>query len=74
GAADREKVNAAIHGMDTASGPAQFFPGGQLKFDAAGRRVGAPLIVVQWQKGEPVTVAPSEFAAAKAIWPKQAGE
>ena len=74
GAADREKVNAAIHAMDTTTGPARFFPGGRLKFDANGRRVGAPLIVVQWQKGEPVTVAPAEFAAAKAIWPKQAGE
>ena len=74
GAADREKVNAAIHAMDTTTGPARFFPGGRLKFDANGRRVGAPLIIVQWQKGEPVTVAPAEFATAKAIWPKQAGE
>jgi branched-chain amino acid transport system substrate-binding protein len=73
-AADREKVNTAIHAMDTTTGPARFFPGGRLKFDDKGRRVGAPLIVVQWQKGEPVTVAPEEFAAAKAIWPKQAGE
>ncbi len=74
GVADREKVNAAIHAMDTDAGPARFFPGGHLQFDARGRRVGAPLITVQWQKGEPVTVAPAEFASAKAIWPKQAGE
>jgi branched-chain amino acid transport system substrate-binding protein len=73
-AADREKVNAAIHAMDTTTGPARFFPGDRLKFDDKGRRIGAPLIVVQWQKGEPVTVAPPQFAAAKAIWPKQAGE
>jgi branched-chain amino acid transport system substrate-binding protein len=71
GAADREKVNAAIHAMDTTTGPAQFFPGERLKFDANGRRVGAPLIIVQWQNGEPVTVAPAEFAVAKAIWTKR---
>ncbi len=71
GAADREKVNDAIHAMDTAAGPAQFFPGGRLKFDASGRRVGAPLIVVQWQKGEPVTVGPGEFAIADPIWTKK---
>ena len=71
GAADREKVNTAIHAMDTASGPAQFFPGGQLKFDANGRRVGAPLIVVQWRNGEPVTVGPDEFAVADPVWTKK---
>ena len=71
GAADREKVNDAIHAMDTTDGPARFFPGGRLKFDANGRRVGAPLIIVQWQKGEPVTVSPAEFAAAAAIWTKK---
>ncbi|HEY3909245.1 MAG TPA: ABC transporter substrate-binding protein [Stellaceae bacterium] len=70
GAADREKVNAAIHAMDTTTGPAKYFPGASLKFDADGRRVGAPLILVQWQKGEPVTVAPPQFAVAKAIWTK----
>jgi branched-chain amino acid transport system substrate-binding protein len=57
--------------MDTASGAAQFFPGGRLKFDKNGRRVGAPLIVVQWQKGEPVTVGPEEFALADPVWTKK---
>ena len=74
GAADREKVNAAIHAMDTATGPARFFPGAKLQFDAAGRRIGAPLVMVQWQKGVPVLVAPAEFASAKPIWTKQSGE
>jgi hypothetical protein len=54
--------------------PARYFPGASLKFDANGRRVGAPLILVQWQNGEPVTVAPPQFAVAKAIWTKQSSE
>jgi branched-chain amino acid transport system substrate-binding protein len=73
GGADREKVAAAIRGMHVAGGPADFFPGKVLEFDAKGRRVGAPLILVQWQKGVPVTVGPPELAVAKAIWPKKEG-
>lgn len=68
GTADRDKVNEAIHAMDTTSGPAQYFPGGRLKFAANGRRVDAPLITVQWQNGVPVTVGPPQFAVAQAIW------
>jgi branched-chain amino acid transport system substrate-binding protein len=71
GAADREKVSAAIHAMDTTTGPARFFPGARLKFDAQGRRVDAPLIIVQWQKGEPVTVSPASFAVAEAVWTRK---
>ncbi len=71
--ANREKVNAAIHAMGTSTGPADYFPGKVLKFDANGRRSGAPLVIVQWQNGTPVTVGPPEFAVAKAIWPKKAG-
>jgi branched-chain amino acid transport system substrate-binding protein len=71
GAADREKLNSALHAMDTTTGPAKYFPGKSLKFDANGRRVGAPLILVQWQNGVPVTVDPAEFAVAKAIWTKK---
>ncbi len=70
--ADREKVNTAIHAIDTSTGAADFFPGKVLKFDANGRRVDAPLVLVQWQNGVPVAVGPSEFAVAKAIWPKKA--
>ena len=68
GAADRRKVGAAIHAMDTTESSAKFFAGGRVKFDASGRRIDAPLVIVQWQKGEPVTVFPPELALAKAIW------
>ncbi len=70
GKADRVKVAEAMHTMDFASGPtAVAFPG-KVKFDAAGRRVGAPLVIVQWQNGVPVTVYPIDRATAKAKWPK----
>jgi branched-chain amino acid transport system substrate-binding protein len=68
GVADRKKVAEAIRAMDTTDGPARFYPGGRLKFDDKGRRVGAPLVIVQWRSGEPVPVSPSELAVARPIW------
>lgn len=70
GVADRMKVAEAIRTMDITDGPAQLFPGGRLKFEPNGRRVGAELVLVQWQNGKPVTVFPKEIAAAEAIWGK----
>ena len=55
--------------MDVTNGPAIYFPGNHLQFDAKGRRVGAELVIVQWQNGKPVTVFPEAMAAAKAVWP-----
>jgi len=68
GVADRKKVAEAIRAMDTTTGAARFYPGGRLKFDEKGRRVGAPLVIVQWRNGEPVPVAPPELAVAQAVW------
>jgi branched-chain amino acid transport system substrate-binding protein len=68
GAADRKKVAAAIRAMDTTTGPAQYFAGGRVKFDEKGRRVDAPLVIIQWQKGQPVTVYPPQSASAEPIW------
>jgi branched-chain amino acid transport system substrate-binding protein len=70
GAADRRKVAEAIRKMDTVDGPARYFPGGRVKFDENGRRVGADVVVVQWQSGVPVTVYPPASAVAEPIWPK----
>ena len=70
GSADKKKVAEAIRAMDTREGSAKFFPGGRMKFDEAGRRVDADLIIVQWQNGVPVTVYPESSAVAKPIWPK----
>ena len=69
GAADREKVADAIRSMDVTDGPAAYFPGHHIKFDEKGRRVGAQLVIVQWQDGKPVTIFPEDMAAAKPVWP-----
>jgi branched-chain amino acid transport system substrate-binding protein len=72
GSADRRKVNAALHAINLTDGPgARTFPGGRIKFEENGRRAGAPLVIVQWQNGEPVTVYPPEAAFSKLVWPKQ---
>lgn len=71
GEADRRKVAEAIRKMDTTEGPARYFPGGRVKFDENGRRVDADVVVVQWQKGVPVTVYPVNAAVAQPIWPKK---
>jgi branched-chain amino acid transport system substrate-binding protein len=72
GAADRRKVAEAIRGLDMRDGPALFFPGHHLKFDAKGRRVDAVLAMIQWQNGRPLAIYPQEIAASSAIWPKVA--
>ncbi|NNM72940.1 ABC transporter substrate-binding protein [Enterovirga aerilata] len=69
GKPDKEAVAQALRTMD--GGPAKYYPGGQLKFDEKGRRVGAGVTIVQWQNGVPVTVFPKEIAVAEPFWPKR---
>ena len=70
GVADKVKVNEEIHKLDLKTGPAaDAFPGG-VKFDAAGRRLNAPVVIVQWQNGRPLTVSPVDRAMAQPKWPK----
>ena len=38
------------------------------RFDHNGRRVDAPLVIFQWQKGVPVTVYPQGPGTVKAKW------
>jgi branched-chain amino acid transport system substrate-binding protein len=71
GVADRRKVAEAIRAMDTTTGPAHYFPGNRIKFDENGRRVGADVVIVQWQNGVPLTVYPPTSAVAEPIWPKK---
>ena len=49
-------------------GSTQFAARRNAEFDEKGRRVDAPLVIIQWQNGEPVTVYPPQDATAKAIW------
>ena len=67
---DRKKLGEMMHKIDLKDGPARFFPDGRVKYDDNGRRVGAELCIVQWQKGRPVAVHPENIAVAKAVWPK----
>ena len=70
GSADRRKVAEQIRAFDLRDGPALLFPGRHVKYDDAGRRVDAKLMIVQWQNGRIDTVFPPEMAVAEAIWPK----
>jgi branched-chain amino acid transport system substrate-binding protein len=67
---DRRKLGETLHKIDLKDGPARYFPDGRVKFEDNGRRVGAELCIVQWQKGRPVAVHPDSIAVSKAIWPK----
>ena len=70
GSADRQKVADQIRAFDLRDGPALLFPGRHVKYDSAGRRVDAELMIVQWQDGRVVTTYPPEMAVATAIWPR----
>jgi branched-chain amino acid transport system substrate-binding protein len=71
GAADKNKVAAEVRKLDLKEGPAAVaFPGG-VKFDENGRRVGAQVVIAQWQSGRPLSVYPLDRALAKVIWPKK---
>ena len=67
GVADRRRVAEQIRRMDSSTGAADYFTG-PLKWDATGRRVGAGLVIAQWQGGQPVPVYPPALATHKPIW------
>lgn len=69
GVADKVAVGKALHEIDLTDGPAALFPGGRVKFDEIGRRIGAGIYVVQWQDGQSKTVYPPEAAMAPPVWP-----
>ena len=67
GSAEAAKVSEALHKIDE---PAGYYAGGRTKFDEKGRRVGASIVLVQWQNGTPVAVYPEDAAASKLVLPK----
>lgn len=69
--ADPKKVSAALHALDGSQSSSRYFPGGNVKFDADGRRVGAELVILQWQNGEPKPVYPADLAVTRAAWSKK---
>jgi hypothetical protein len=68
GVADRRRVADQIRRMDSTTGAAEYFSG-PLKWDERGRRIGAGLVIAQWQGGQPVPVYPASLATHKPIWP-----
>jgi branched-chain amino acid transport system substrate-binding protein len=70
GVAEKKAVAKAMRELDLTDGPALFYPGKRVKFDETGMRVGAQLVIYQWQNGVPVTVFPETSAVAKVKWPK----
>lgn len=71
GVADRVKVAEEIRKFDLKDGPAALSLPGGIKFDEKGRRADAPLVLIQWQNGEPRTIAPADRATTEAVWAKQ---
>ena len=69
--ADRKVINQTLHTIDISDGPAKIFPGGNIKFDETGRMVSPGLMVLQWQKGEPVPVFPATVAVSRPSWGAQ---
>lgn len=69
--ADRKAVAEALRKMDISDGPANYYPGNRIRFDETGKRIDADLIIVQWQKGQPVPVYPAKSATAEVFWPKR---
>ena len=70
GSKDPKKIADAMRGFDLHDGPALLSPGGHLKFDEKGRRVGAELVIIQWQSGKAVAVYPPLVATAEPVWSK----
>jgi branched-chain amino acid transport system substrate-binding protein len=65
---NHKKLAETLHKIDLKDGPAKYFPDGRVKFEENGRRVGAELCIVQWQKNRPVAV--SGASPSRRIWPK----
>lgn len=66
--ADKEAVANALRTMDVSDGAAKYYSGHRIRFDEAGRRIDASLVITQWQGGAPVLIYPPELATAKPIW------
>ncbi len=68
GLADPAKLREAIATGKFDQGWATVMSGGVVEFDEKGRNPHAAPLMVQWRRGELVTVYPKEFAKAEAVW------
>ena len=71
GSADKAKVMDALRATDTTSGPADYYLGDKLAFDATGRRFGGAVGLIQWHDGKPDLIWPAKLAVSNPRWPRQ---
>ncbi len=64
GSTDRKKIADVMHSMKIESGPTVAALNGQVSFEASGKRINPPGLLLQWQNGVPVVVYPSDVAIA----------
>ena len=64
------RVAEALRARRFTGYPFSGLPGGGIEFDGTGLNVMTYPIMVQWQKGELVTVWPQSDATARPIWPE----
>lgn len=66
---DSAKVREALAKLDLAGGGAAMMQPGRVAFDASGANKYAEPVMIQWQKGVPVTVFPESLASAPLLKP-----
>lgn len=64
GSTDRSKIADALRSMKIEAGPTVAALNGTVSFDASGKRVNPPSLLLQWQNGVPIVVYPSDVAVA----------
>jgi branched-chain amino acid transport system substrate-binding protein len=65
--AKSQAVRDALSTINITSGPATMLASGKVSFDETGQLKDTTPVIVQWQNGKPVTVAPEKIASAKPI-------
>ena len=66
GSTDKEAVNAALAGSTI---DVDFMPYGKTEM-VNGQNMGSRAVAIQAQKGDVQIIAPSEYASAKAVFPR----
>jgi branched-chain amino acid transport system substrate-binding protein len=62
-----QKVRDAISSIEITEGPATILASGKVAFDETGMLKDTTPVIIQWQNGKPVTVAPEKIAAGEPI-------
>jgi len=71
GSVDKATLAKAMRNLKNIGDVSRYYAGNTLQFDASGKRLGAKVMILQWQDGQPKLVYPADVAVAKARWPKQ---